>query len=994
MINWDFILKRISPIYYEYPVFYPSYYCLNRSIEPLSKKKQEDIQKKLSEDINKLSLYIEIPWCIKKCPMCLYFKRLFENSSVLERENYIDSVIKEYDLYSEMLINKEIEYIYIGGGSPSLIESEELEKIFEKFNKKFGFSEIKELCFEVYFPESLIKIKDIVNILKKYLKSNQMRISLGVQSFYPQLRNIFRGSKISNSDDIVEIAEYLSLKEIKFNVDIMWGKEGHSVIREIEKLKSNQTLRKADSYTFYQIEPPDDIDGYRYFIEELKIERDQNIIQNERKIIEAELTLLGYKKDLYSNYYSKKRDSITYNKTQMEPNSYYLGLGLKAHGKLPYLSYKNEEEIERYIEIVANKKILPIKYRRILTEDEHLKRKVFLKLRVPDMSFSEAEVEILKKRLNVDDFFYKLKDTFFLKSEAQLYVDEIINFSLGFEGYLVLQHIKRIIIEYLRNKPVFLDYKTTVSILNFILFSLSKILTDILPFNVFFNLGVSGEYFGGFSNIPFGLSKCYRDWKIENKKFNEISTNKKILLFDAIFEKLRKSLDIDKITFSIDGVKIVSLAKNLEKNPSKAKEEFINLFGNYISEEIITELRELNTKEIPEKLYVMNLFEVYVKEVNIKEPEKVNLNFVFNKSLSEYIFGYVIATEKELNGEIFEKFDQVFDIIFSFMAEIQNIKEIKNQIIRTGIISILIDSYAHNIGAHSISALKWWVRLRSLGLEQRWKREKDLACLRPEKVENEKLKEISEASIKNFFDYLGMADNNRFGSSFFSLLDFINYMPLGYEEEFLSFQSKFRKSVYEDENAKENPRFPVPIDHVMWRFLRYLQDKSAFWSGITRSNTFGGEIKSLYSVLWEDFANNPLFLGTIAASEGIFRLLINIQIEDKDGNKTGGEFVEVDLSVLNKKKEKSGDDSLSTVSDHSGQAVPQGGSSYNFVKLREDFKQIKDQLNRLKIFFPGGVVGEQAFFTILENTLRNVKHIDKKDLVKVKTEGDWSYPKK
>jgi hypothetical protein len=62
-------------------------------------------------------------------------------------------------------------------------------------------------------------------------------------------------------------------------------------------------------------------------------------------------------------------------------------------------------------------------------------------------------------------------------------------------------------------------------------------------------------------------------------------------------------------------------------------------------------------------------------------------------------------------------------------------------------------------------------------------------------------------------------------------------------------------------------------------------------------NTYGGESKTWYQVLWEDFANNPLYLGTIAQSEGITKLKINLALKKNDVW-TYGRFVTIDLSLL------------------------------------------------------------------------------------------------
>jgi hypothetical protein len=243
----------------------------------------------------------------------------------------------------------------------------------------------------------------------------------------------------------------------------------------------------------------------------------------------------------------------------------------------------------------------------------------------------------------------------------------------------------------------------------------------------------------------------------------------------------------------------------------------------------------------------------------------------------------------------------------------QNIPEtIRRQYRQIAIMSILIDSYAHNISAHSLTALEWWFRQRAKAME------------------------TSERHPEQFdVDSVGIPSLVKSG---------------------------------------------MPLDNEIHPLLRFLLDKGAFWTGLTRENNFGGKISSLHSILWYDFVNNPLYLGTIAFSEEILRLNINItflKAVDSHENirfekkvELDGQFVSIDLSKIvdpDQTKEKL---------EHS-----------RFIIKGEKFDQIKERLKRFKVFFPGGVVGRHAFFTILENEIRNVKHFPAAELKEMKEKG-------
>ena len=236
---------------------------------------------------------------------------------------------------------------------------------------------------------------------------------------------------------------------------------------------------------------------------------------------------------------------------------------------------------------------------------------------------------------------------------------------------------------------------------------------------------------------------------------------------------------------------------------------------------------------------------------------------------------------------------------------------------RIAIMSIMIDSYAHNISAHSLTALEWWFKQRAKIVKEG----RDAASLFPGEP-----------------------------------------LPI------------------------VDPDKKTELASEIQPLLRFLLDKGAFWTGLTREESFGGKISSLYSVLWYDFVNNPLYLGTIAFSEGIFRININLTILEVDDVLEGGyafrkkilrekgvlldgNFASVDLSFI----------------DPDRQAEPKEYS--DFIEKGPKFDAFKKILSRYKAFFPGGVVGRHAFFTILENELRNVKHYTPEERQKMQEEG-------
>lgn len=94
---------------------------------------------------NSLGLYIHIPFCHSKCPYCDFFSVRCKNSDFNE---YIDSLKSNIDYWSKS-VNKKVETIYFGGGTPSVIGADLLCEILDYIKSKFNVSQDAEITFEV-----------------------------------------------------------------------------------------------------------------------------------------------------------------------------------------------------------------------------------------------------------------------------------------------------------------------------------------------------------------------------------------------------------------------------------------------------------------------------------------------------------------------------------------------------------------------------------------------------------------------------------------------------------------------------------------------------------------------------------------------------------------------------------------------------------------------------------------------------------------------------
>ena len=195
-----------------------------------------------------------------------------------------------------------------------------------------------------------------------------------------------------------------------------------------------------------------------------------------------------------------------------------------------------------------------------------------------------------------------------------------------------------------------------------------------------------------------------------------------------------------------------------------------------------------------------------------------------------------------------------------------------------------------------------------------------------------------------------------------------------------------------------------PLSRELFPLFRFLQEKGGFWSGLTRDTNPGGLSMDMFTLLWDDFSTNALYLGTIAESEGIRKLHIEVcigkHIECRDEMVFIQEnpalsprrLVTIDLNLENKHeycKAKKDFRVLTTVAKHElwYDEYPELEALSRFVHPADDFSTLKQDLKQIKVFLPGGVVGKHAFYTIIENELRNIKHFSGEELANAVQNG-------
>ncbi|OQX93803.1 MAG: hypothetical protein B6I17_01025 [Tenericutes bacterium 4572_104] len=286
-------------------------------------------------------LYIHIPFCDQICSYC-DFTKMVANKEI--KEKYINALIQELRHYKEYY--KDLKTIYIGGGTPSSLEINLLEKLLVEINNAIDVSLIEEFSIETN-PNDIN-----INLLDLFYKYGVNRISVGVQTLSDKGCIVL--SRNHKREDIIKAIEVIQESSItNYNLDFIYG----FPYQTIESLKKDiQFIEKykPPHISYYSLIIEDNtILGYNISKNIIK-PLDDDLIADYAIYINGELKKQGYVHYEFSNF---ARNNL-YSKHNMIywDLEEYIGIGLNASSFYNNRRYINPNRITDYFNSVFNRK--------------------------------------------------------------------------------------------------------------------------------------------------------------------------------------------------------------------------------------------------------------------------------------------------------------------------------------------------------------------------------------------------------------------------------------------------------------------------------------------------------------------------------------------------------------------------------------------------------------------------------------------------------------
>lgn len=284
--------------------------------------------------MEKLSIYIHVPFCVRKCEYCDFYSLC----DLSLREDYVEALIAQIKDFRSEAKNKLVDTIYFGGGTPSLLTGEEILRILKTVRSVFRVSDEAEITMEAN-PGTLDPEK-----LSAYHAAGVNRLSLGLQSADPRelkrLGRIHTREEFENSFLLARLEGFQNI-----NVDIMYAIPN----------QTEQTLSATLDYVIAL--DPDHISFYGLKIEpETPFGRDENI--------EASLPVEDTQADMYLNSAQKLEEAgfLQYEISNFSKPGFecrhnlknwkcqdYIGFGPAAHSLFEGTRFSYKKEIRSFI---------------------------------------------------------------------------------------------------------------------------------------------------------------------------------------------------------------------------------------------------------------------------------------------------------------------------------------------------------------------------------------------------------------------------------------------------------------------------------------------------------------------------------------------------------------------------------------------------------------------------------------------------------------------
>ena len=266
-----------------------------------------------------LSLYVHLPWCVRKCPYCDFNSHTAGEDA--PRQRYLDALLLDLERAADDAGDRTVETVFLGGGTPSLFTPEEIARLLAGISERLTLAANAEITMEA--NPGTVECGDPVG----YREAGVNRLSIGAQSFND--KHLERLGRIHTSADIRRaVDETRAAGFDNINLDLMHGLPGQDVGAALDDLRAAMQLGPAH-ISWYQLTlEPNTV----FFVRPPAGMPDEDAaysIQDQGQALLASQGFVQYEVSAYA----RADKMCRHNRNYWEFGD-YLAIGAGAHGKI------------------------------------------------------------------------------------------------------------------------------------------------------------------------------------------------------------------------------------------------------------------------------------------------------------------------------------------------------------------------------------------------------------------------------------------------------------------------------------------------------------------------------------------------------------------------------------------------------------------------------------------------------------------------------------
>jgi len=283
------------------------------------------------------SIYIHIPFCIKKCAYCNFFSI----TDISLQAQYADSLFKEMRFREDYLQYEPIDTLYFGGGTPSVFSPEAIEQIIRQTDAVFHLNPHAEITLEAN-PNNLNE-----DYFKRLSQTSVNRLSIGIQSFFDE--NLAVLGRIHNQKQAELCLEWADKYHFRnLSIDLMYG---YPLLTEKQWIANLEKLRNVNHLSCYSLS----LEPHSVLFKEVN-EMKYHLPKEEAVLNQYDVLTSFAKENQFIHYEISnfcKPNQFSKHNTAYWQNKTYLGVGTAAHSFNQRKRQWNVADVKTYIETLS-----------------------------------------------------------------------------------------------------------------------------------------------------------------------------------------------------------------------------------------------------------------------------------------------------------------------------------------------------------------------------------------------------------------------------------------------------------------------------------------------------------------------------------------------------------------------------------------------------------------------------------------------------------------